>query len=78
MTWDGLKTLSWDKMVIIRKSIVSGKTRAFDLDITMEQIHTYEGGALIQDAFPNLTADEREFMMTGITPEEWEETFGGE
>lgn len=26
---------------------------------------------LIQDAFPELTPDEREFILTGITSEEW-------
>jgi hypothetical protein len=30
---------------------------------------------LIQDAFPTLTADEREFILTGITSEEWDEIF---
>jgi len=25
-----------------------------------------------------LTPDQREFLMTGITPEEWEAEFGGE
>lgn len=32
----------------------------------------YNKGALIQDAFPRLTAEQREFLLTGITPEEWE------
>lgn len=30
----------------------------------------------IQDAFPNLTPPQREFIKTGATPEEWEEIFG--
>jgi len=33
-------------------------------------------GAMIQNAFPMLGADDREFLMTGITPEEWAEMFG--
>jgi hypothetical protein len=36
------------------------------------------GGELIQKAFPDLSADEREMLMTGITPGEWEYTFGKE
>ncbi len=32
-------------------------------------------GQFAQVAFNNLTADEREFIMTGITPTEWEEIF---
>lgn len=35
-----------------------------------------ESGMYIQDAFPTLSVDEREFIKTGITPEEWENIFG--
>lgn len=35
-------------------------------------------GNYVQDAFPTLNADQREFIMTGITPEEWEAMFGSE
>lgn len=31
-----------------------------------------------QDAFPDLDADHREFLMTGITPEEWDAAMGPE
>lgn len=37
----------------------------------------WNNGMLIQDAFPNLSADEREFIMTGMMPGEWDELFGG-
>jgi hypothetical protein len=33
------------------------------------------GGKHIQQAFDNLKADDREFLMTGITPEMWNEMF---
>ena len=32
-------------------------------------------GANIQDAFPYLDADVREFMISGTTPEEWDQLF---
>jgi hypothetical protein len=32
----------------------------------------WKDGALIQDAFPYLSADEREFIVTGIPPGEWD------
>ena len=35
-------------------------------------------GKFVQDAFPRLNADEREFLISGMTPEKWEETFGPE
>lgn len=48
------------------------------LDITQEHLDKYEqvGGLLIQAVFPNLSAGEREFLINGITPEEWNKTFG--
>jgi hypothetical protein len=55
--------------------MVSGKTRTLDLPITEEQLFRYNSGELIQVAFPNLTADEREFIMTGIVQNEWDEIF---
>lgn len=38
----------------------------------------YKEGRLIQDAFPTLQPDEREFLQSGITPDEWKELFGQE
>lgn len=32
----------------------------------------------IQDVFPELGADDREFLMTGVTPEEWADAFGSD
>lgn len=33
-------------------------------------------GELIQNAFDNLDANEREFLISGLTPEKWDEVFG--
>jgi len=65
-------------MRVIRKSLVSGKTHEQELPITEAQVLEYENGALIQDAFPNLTQSQREFFKTGITAEEWDELFAEE
>ena len=35
-------------------------------------------GVLAQDAFPYLSADEREMLISGICPKCWEDTFGKE
>lgn len=66
-------------MTVIRKSQYSGNLYTMEMDVTPEQIARYEaGGILLQEAFPNLTPDQREFIKTGITGFEWEELFGGE
>jgi len=57
--------------------MLSGEVNEMDLDITPEQLESYElFGVLLQDAFPNLSPAERKFIKTGITPEEWYDTFG--
>ena len=58
---------------ITRRSPLTGKTNTMSLDISEGSLLAWKGGMLIQDAMPNLSADEREFVMTGITPYEWEE-----
>jgi hypothetical protein len=64
-------------MIITNKSKVSGKIRSMDLPVTEQQLNRYNTGRFtLQDCFPNLSADEREFIKSGITADEWEETFG--
>jgi len=63
-------------MLVVRTSPFTGKVNEMLLPITQAQVDAYEGGALLQDAFGNLNADQREFFKTGITAEEWETTFG--
>lgn len=37
----------------------------------------YKKGALMQNAFPFLSAEEREFLISGTTPEEWDKISQG-
>ena len=64
-------------MKITRKSPFSGKINSMDLEVTAAQLVRYDSGELIQNVFPHLSADEREFIKTGILPSEWESMFGG-
>lgn len=64
-------------MNITRTSLLSGQTRTIDIPVTEEQLIAWHvRGVHIQDAMPNLTADQREFLLTGITKEEWDAEFG--
>jgi hypothetical protein len=51
-----------------------------ELNITSDELVRIENRfytkELIQNIVPNLTMGEREFLMTGITEEEWNKTFG--
>ena len=62
-------------MLVGRKSPFSGKSHEMEIDVSEKQITLWMEGALIQDVMPNLTPDEREFIMTGITAAEWDEAF---
>lgn len=62
-------------MIIRRRSPRTGIVNEMDLNITEEQMQRFLNGALIQNAFPTLTADEREFILTGYTKEDWDAMF---
>ena len=59
---------------IERKSPKTGKINSMILDTTKELLNEYYAGSdrLVQDIFPNLNVDEREFIMTGYTVEDWD------
>jgi hypothetical protein len=65
-------------MLISRQSMFSGKFHEREINDTDEQLTRWHQGELIQNVMPHLSADDREFLMTGVTPEEWDETFGKE
>lgn len=63
-------------MLITRTSMISRKEHTLDIPVTEGQLEFWlNGGRPIQEVLPFLTADEREFLMTGITAEEWEKAF---
>lgn len=64
-------------MQITRTSMISGKRHTLEIPVTPEQLAAHAAGTLIQNAMPNLTPAQREFIKTGITDEEWKEMFGG-
>jgi hypothetical protein len=58
-------------ILVTRKSVFTGIVRTKEFPITKEQLISWESGnELIQNAFPNLSADDREFIMTGVVREE--------
>jgi hypothetical protein len=60
-------------MKITRQSLFTGKVRTLDLDIPQEGYEDWMGGELIQNALPDLSTDEREFLISGVTAEEWKD-----
>lgn len=63
-------------MQITKRSPLTGKYNTMDLPITPEQLGRWKRReGLIQDIMPELTADKREFLMSGYTPEDWATLF---
>lgn len=52
-----------------------GVANTMDLDVTQEEIDRWQKGEYIQKAMPRLNADEREFVKTGYTKEDWDAIF---
>ncbi len=65
-------------MQVTRTSPFSGKTNTREINVTDAQLARWHRGEPIQNVMPHLSPGDREFLMTGITPEEWAETFGDE
>jgi hypothetical protein len=63
-------------MIVIRRSTLTGELHAAKLDITPAQLDDWNNGMAIQQAMPDLNREEREFLITGITDQEWLEAFG--
>jgi hypothetical protein len=62
-------------MEITRKSIWSGIERTKTLDVTQEQLDRITSGEHIQNVLYHLSEDDREFILSGMTQDEWDECF---
>lgn len=67
-------------MQITKTSGLTKKLNTMEVPITEEQykagVKAWQDGAFIQDAFPMLSAAHREFLLTGITPDDWDRFVG--
>ena len=64
-------------MKLTKISELSGLDHTIDLPITQQEyingMSKLNQGMNIQDAFPQLNPDEREFILNGITKQEWDD-----
>lgn len=47
----------------------------YTVEVPAEELYAYRQGAMAQDAFKSLLAEEREFLISGTTPAGWFELF---
>lgn len=62
---------------ITKVSGFTGQTHTKEFEMTEAQLYAYRSGeGSIQNIFPELSASDREFLITGVTQEEWDAAFG--
>lgn len=65
-------------MNITKRSRLTNMLNTRDIDVTFEELDEWDAsGAHIQDRFPYLSNDDREFLISGFTPDDWKCMFGG-
>lgn len=65
-------------MLITKKSAFTGIGHTLEIPVTQAQLDLWNSGVSIQNAMPNISAEDREFIKTGVTAQEWDDTFGAE
>ena len=66
-------------MIIMQKeSPVTGMTNTMAINTNYEEFKLWSEGMLIQNAMPNTTTDEREFLISGCTPTCWDAMYPSE
>lgn len=64
-------------MTITKLSPVTGLPNTMKLDITPYEYSAWKDwGYLIQDVMPQLSSEEREFLISGSTQEDWDSLYG--
>jgi hypothetical protein len=66
-------------MDITKQSLATGDWHTRDIPVDYQAYSAWVRGddtRHVQDAFPHLSADDREFLISGTTPEEWDALYG--
>ena len=63
-------------MQITHKSPRTGRYNTRDVPVTLAQMAAWQGGRPAQDVFGHLSSEDREFLISGYTPEDWQALFG--
>ena len=67
---------------LTRISRLTGRHNSREIDVDPGRVKKWDllgtAAPLVQVAFPDLDDDDREFLLNGTTPEEWDELMGPE
>ena len=62
-----------DELTISRECDITGKL--YSVTVPLGLYIVWQEGEHVQKVFPEMSADDREFLISGNTPAEWEEMF---
>lgn len=62
-------------MKITKKSLYTNKKHTMDIDVTEEQYQCWLEGGDIDECMPNLSYEERQFLLTGASPDELDDVY---
>lgn len=66
-------------IIITKRSPVSGEDNTRTIYARMNDYYSWKNdGKLIQEVMPYLSTEDREFLISGCTPEDWQKLFGDE
>lgn len=56
---------------VTKESPLTGKKNTMEMYVDCKDLDKWRNGECIQNALPYLSREEREFLISGVTPEEW-------
>ena len=66
-------------MFVTKTSMITGRKSTLWVEgLTQDMLKSWEDGALIQEALSSIPQELLEFIMSGITPTEWNNVFPNE
>ena len=64
--------------MIVKTKPCIGCLKVSEVEVSDSGFHEWHGGAHVQDAFPELSSDDREMLISGTCPKCWDEIFADE
>jgi hypothetical protein len=52
--------------------------KMYSVRVPKAELYAYNQGMCIQEAMPSVSKNDREFLMSGYSPEGWKQVFGSE
>lgn len=63
-------------MQVTRRCPFTGQFNTMNINCTEQQLISVANGIPVQEVMPEVSAEQREFIMSGITPDVWDSMFG--